>query len=117
MRLRTSIFVWPYFFLERRKFAAQASGNAANQADGAGIRAEPVQRDRAVLEASVKSGMVPLIAEPRRLPRIEDHKTKFPPPDEQRGLGSSAGISMSQFRIRISCNAGPDVAPFGQKGA
>jgi hypothetical protein len=44
------------------------------------IRAEPVKRDRAALDASLKSGMEPLMAEPRRLARIPGLKPKFPPP-------------------------------------
>ena len=43
------------------------------------IRTEPVKPDPASLREFAKSGTVLLQAEPSKMPRLEDHKPKFPP--------------------------------------
>jgi uncharacterized protein (TIGR03435 family) len=62
------------------------------------IRTQPVKPDPAAMEASLKSGMVLLNAEPRRMPGLEDHKPKFPAsydihiaPSTENGTSSASG--------------------------
>jgi uncharacterized protein (TIGR03435 family) len=62
------------------------------------IRTEPVKPAPAAREASLKSRMVLLKAEPQRMPAMEDHKPKFPPsydvhitPSTEDGTFSTSG--------------------------
>jgi AhpC/TSA family len=75
------------------------------------IRTEPVKPEPAAMEASLKSGMVLLKAEPRQMPGIEDHKPKFPPSDDvhitpstENGTSSASGgnyWSMQGFSLKM----------------